>query len=118
VVEYTIPLVSHGGSIATVAQGIGTRIGNVKEEINSEQDNLVYYVGPYTNSGTEPVGKDSSQLLIVVHDRLGGLYMVDLMKGGEKVKILSQHKATEPNENQKEERKDFRVEAHSRKVNA
>lgn len=71
----------------------------MKEEINSEQDNLVYYVGPYTENGVEPLGKDSSQLLIVVHDRLGGLYMVDLMKGGEKVKILAKHKSAAPKEN-------------------
>jgi hypothetical protein len=91
-IEYTIPLVCHGGTIVTVAAGLGTRVSSAREEMNAEVENLVYYVGPYTHSGTEAAGVDCSQLLIIVHDRLGGLYFVDLMKGGEKVKLLSKHR--------------------------
>ena len=45
--------------------------------------------------------------------------MVDLMKGGAKVKILSKHKAGGGQKaDQREEAKDFRAESQSQKVNA
>jgi hypothetical protein len=43
-----------------------------------DDENIVYYMGPYADKMAD---FEQTTNLIVVHDRLGGLYMVDLEKG-------------------------------------
>ena len=49
------------------------------KKVPAEEENIVYFMGPYTDTVSDIFEQFSN--LIIVHDLLGGLYMVDLEKG-------------------------------------
>jgi hypothetical protein len=50
----------------------------------------VYFMGPYNSADVSNDYEDANHLL-VIHDRLGGLYMIDLDNGGKRTQILTKH---------------------------
>lgn len=50
----------------------------------------MYFMGPYNSADVSNDYEDANHL-VIIHDRLGGLYMIDLDNGGKRTQILTKH---------------------------